>query len=145
MPINNETRDFLGSSFSSKNRLFHLIAKLYGLDIDIDLYAFALQAKPQEMQAWIDIQQVFHLSKGKDNELNKIAATAKEIALIDKAFADGRNYAFSLNPENIEENSKSIRDSKNPYKDSTLYSTKVSLAWIDGFQNAVEVIIGESW
>lgn len=145
MPINNKTKKFLESSFSSKTKLYKLIAKLHGVDIEIDLHAFVLQASKEEMQTWIDIQEVFYLTKGQDKELIQIAETAKEEALVEKAFAEGRSYAFSLDPVSIEENSSLIRDSKNPYKDLSLYSLKIKLAWIDGFQNAVGVILGESW
>lgn len=145
MPISSDTKNFLESSYANRDKLNNLIAKLYGADVEIDLFSFCLQASQEAITAWLEVQKVFNESQGKDPYLKQKAAIAIQHALQKKAFEEGRKYAYSQDPNKLEENSTRIRNTQNPYQDKSLYKEQTAMAWADGFQSAIEVILGESW
>lgn len=126
-------------------RLRYMLAKLYGANIDIEMRGFLLQANEEELTCWIGIQQAFYATQGDNLRLKDLAHKAHIEYQCEQAFAEGRHCAYQLAPAEVAERGVQLRETKNPYRHNEAIDPQVTQAWTDGFQNAFEVIAGESW
>lgn len=145
MALSTTQNKLVHSKNNQSKRLRFLVAKLNGAKVEIDLHAFIVQANEEELACWLAIQKEFHQTKGQDNELQQIAQAGQLEYEIERAFEEGRRFAYSQAPDEVAEFGMTWRESKNPYLKNDLASPEVSRAWTEGFKNALEVIVGESW
>lgn len=145
MALSDAQNIFLKAKNHQSKRLRYLLAMLNGENLKVDLRAFVLQANSEEFECWLAIQKECNASAGLDNELQQIAITGLLEYQIETAFEEGRRFAYSQEASEVAEFGMTWRETKNPYLKNDLTSPEVSRAWTEGFQNALEIIVGESW
>jgi len=145
MALNAKSFQLIEAQTIQSQRLRFMLAKLYGASLDLEMRGFLLQASEEEMRCWTNIQTVFHTTKGDNLRLKQLAEKARIEFQAEQAFEEGKAYAYAMSAEQVAEEGVKLRESANPYTDQDIFSEEVALAWTAGFQNAFEVISGESW
>jgi acyl transferase domain-containing protein len=136
---------FLQANNNQAKRFRLMLAQLYGAEVSVDVQAFFKQASQQQMQAWLALQQFVFEDQFNDPELTKMAEEAKLEYQSEQAFDEGRKFAYSLPAAELVEYGQEWRKTKNPYLNNDLSREEIAEAWTDGFQNALNVLAGESW
>ena len=145
MALNAKSFQHIEAQTPQSQRLRFLLAKLYGADIDVDVRGFLLQASEEEVTCWVDVQKAFYVTKGGNLRLKTLADQAKIEYQTKQAFEEGRSFAYDMLPALVADKGVTLRESKNPYINNDAVPPEVAEAWTAGFQNAFEVISGESW
>ena len=145
MKISLVLKNLLEAQHPQAKRLRSLLASLYGMAVKVDIETFVKQANDEEMNAWLELQKTVYEERFQDSVLLNYANQAKLELLKDEAFEAGRKFAYALPPEEVVEFGQEWRKSKNPHIENDLSPPEVAEAWTAGFQNALDVIAGESW
>jgi len=145
MALNAKSFQLLESNYQAAQRMRFMLASLYGANVDVNMRAFLLQANEEEMACWVNIQKAFYSTKGNNLRLKELADKASLEFFKNKAYEEGRSYAYKLPPEEVSAEGVVLRETKNPYRHNEAFSEEVKNAWSDGFQSSFEVISGESW
>ena len=145
MALNAKSFKLIEAQIVQSQRMRFMLAKLYGAAIEVEMRGFLLQANEEEMACWTDIQKAFYATKGDNLRLKKLAEKASLEYQVLAAFEEGRTFAYNLPAEQVAEEGVALRESKNPYRSDETMPEEVKRAWTAGFQNAFEVISGESW
>lgn len=145
MALNAKSFKLIEAQTPQSQRLRFMLAKLYGADMDVEMRGFLLQADEEEMTCWMDVQRAFYVTKGDNLRLKNLAEKAKIEYQTQQAFEEGRSFAYDMLPALVADKGVTLRESKNPYLKNDSVPPEVAQAWTAGFQNAFEVIAGESW
>ena len=145
MALNAKSFQLIEADTAQSQRLRFLLATLYGEQIDVDMCGFFMNATEEEITCWLNIQKVFYTTKGDNLRLKGLADNAKLEYQAQKAFEEGRAFAYEMLPNVVAVDGVKLRETKNPYRNNKACPEVVKKAWTEGFQNAFEVISAESW
>ena len=145
MELNSSQLNLIKTNSNQSKRLKALLANLYGFDVAIDLHTFIQTASESEWQCWLAIQTISYQTGFNSPQLTQLSQEIGLELASERAFEEGRSAAYALPPEQVAEYGLSWRYSKNPYTSQEGVAVEIEQAWKEGFQNAFEVITGESW